>query len=307
MSSGFFYAFIELRCYLQVGNAVLGSCVYGDMPSCGPGQLSLQDIRRLASLQELLAALLPAGALLTQLELIGDLRRGSPLPPLLAQPHGLEGCTQLATLESLSLHRMARDPADAELNRVLQTLLPQAPQLHKLSLGDCEVGQMPSCVATATRLRQLHLVGCGLTHLPDGQYLEGLQLLALRRNSFDELPRALTAATRLRELQWDGANLTEADVQAVLARLPHLTTYVLERPSPAVVDCITRAVPAIDVQVRWLLVAAVAVLHALCMQPHTSAWGGPQTCNFLRRLQFVRSDAKLEPLAPWGLRGPAYI
>ena len=237
---------------LQVGGAVLGTCSYGSHP--GSETLALQDIHSLASLQQLLAALLPAGMPLVGIVIkhggtAAEGQHGSPLSPLLAQPLSINGCTQLAMLKSF-LDGLVREPKDGQLlDEMLKVLMAQATQLRRLSLVSCMTDQLPQSIVSATALRQLSLRDCGLTGLSGGPYFERLQHLSIRGNSYAELPQALTQASRLRQLTADASSTSEADVQAVLVHLPTLKCVIFQgQPSPHVVERIRIATPAIKLQ-----------------------------------------------------------
>lgn len=203
------------------------------------------------SLHSLLQALQPAGMPLQQLAIESDTLQGPPLQPLLAAPHSLAGCTKLAALTSLALHKMAGEQDSGLLSTALEALMPQAPLLRTLSLNGCVslAREFPACIMAAVGLRRLSLRGCSLTQLPAGPYLSELEQLDLSRNRFSQMPPALAGASRLRTLMYDAHRLTEADVQAVLGCLPNLTLQFASPPSPYMVACIRRGAPTVLLQV----------------------------------------------------------
>jgi len=100
-------------------------------------------------------------------------------------------------LKSLHLDGLVREPKDGQLlDEMLKVLMAQATQLQRLSLVSCMTDQLPQSIVSATALRQLSLRDCGLTGLSGGPYLDRLEHLSIRGNSFVELPQALTQASR---------------------------------------------------------------------------------------------------------------
>ena len=122
----------------------------------------MDGLRRMQSLQRLLAALLPVGMPLCML----DVSRASPGA---FQPAALQGCNALAGLFTL---RLAHFPVE---EAALTALLQQTPQLRELVLDSCLPGrQFPQCLLEKRGLERLVLKHNSLQHpLPSGPYLQG--------------------------------------------------------------------------------------------------------------------------------------
>ncbi|KAL4423592.1 hypothetical protein ABPG77_004632 [Micractinium sp. CCAP 211/92] len=204
---------------LQVGHFALSSCTltchampdgssYSELEVFG-----MSPQQRDASLSQLLATLLPAGA-----PALGalTLERTSCLSPALVR-----GCSQLSRLSALRLDSCGG--ADEWLG----ALASQAPGLTSLRCDACYASIVPSEVAALGSLRELIWLDNELSCLPVGPYLSGLERLQLSNNQLDELPAAaLAAATACRQLGLDGNPLQASaeQLEEVLLRgMPALT------------------------------------------------------------------------------------
>lgn len=151
-------------CSVQVGGAQVVSCKYEDDPAGATGLLEVIAAERVPSLQQLLAALVPAGKPLTTLRLQNSLRQSSPL-----ELAALQGCSaHLAGLESLLLSRFASGDA------VLAALLQLAPRLRELVLRNYFENRLPPSLVAKQGLETLQLIGTSyfrLFELPPGPYL----------------------------------------------------------------------------------------------------------------------------------------
>jgi hypothetical protein len=149
---------------LQVGGAQAVSCKYEADPGGATGLLEVIAAEHVPSLQQLLAALEPAGKPLTTLRLQNSLRQSSPL-----ELAALQGCSaHLAGLESLLLSRFASG------DEVLAALLQLAPRLCELVLNNYFKGSPPPCLVAKQGLETLQLIGSrhfNLFELPQGPYL----------------------------------------------------------------------------------------------------------------------------------------
>lgn len=112
---------------LQVGGASFMSCQYDD-DLAGYGQLKIDYVSRLDSLQQLISALLPEGMPLSALYIrhVAD---------SVLQAADVQGCTTLAGIDSLVLAQATCG------NAQLAALLQQAPQLAQLFINYCFNGQ----------------------------------------------------------------------------------------------------------------------------------------------------------------------
>ena len=161
-----------------MGGAQLVSCKYEADPSGASGLLEVTGADFPASLQQLLAALVPAGKPLTALRL-----QGSPLTEAAA----LQGCSALQDLRSLLL-----SGGTIWGDAVLQALLLQAPRLRELVLYHCFASCLPPSLVARQGLETLVLVGYRLEDLPVGPYLSGERRPS--RPGSDVLARALPEA-----------------------------------------------------------------------------------------------------------------
>jgi len=153
-----------LSTLLQVGGAVLGTC---RLERCAHAdstwwKLYLRGIESTASLQQLLAAALPAGTQPSQLRSLRINQSYLLLPAVLSCP--------LGHLTSLGLSS-CKFP-DAGALAVVEALLQQAPRLQSLALmGFPDAPSALPAVINRTGLRQLCLRGSSFKELPPGPYL----------------------------------------------------------------------------------------------------------------------------------------
>ena len=152
----------SLTAPLQVGGADLQECCFQyythrSREGPRPRVLEIVRIREMASLQQLLCTLAPAGTPPTHLHIAAS--QLDVLAP------ALQGCSALAGLSSLMLSGFTSGRA------ALDTLLPQALQLKELDLRrSCQEGLPPS-LTSRQGLTRLTLHGNGLQDLPPGPYV----------------------------------------------------------------------------------------------------------------------------------------
>lgn len=148
----------------QVGGAVLSGCVVeGCNRANGMAQeLRLWRIERMPSLQQLVAAALPAGMQPSQLRSLDFVHCVLSLPAVLS-------CPFVGHLTSLSLsHCSAQDGNETQ---VYEALLQQAPRLLSLSLSGFWPSPIPAAIVSRTGLSRLCLASDGMAELPPGPYL----------------------------------------------------------------------------------------------------------------------------------------
>lgn len=147
---------------LQVGDAILECCrVSGCERASGTARsMMLSHIEFMSSLQQLMAASLPAGALPGCL---GCLR----ISYSSLSPAAVQACAFLGRLTALDLSFCKFEDGDAA--PVVAALLQQAPRLHSLTFVECFQQQpLPPALFGYTGLRHLSLRWNALRHLPPG-------------------------------------------------------------------------------------------------------------------------------------------
>lgn len=72
--------------------------------------------------------------------------------------------------------------------------------LQKVMLENFKLQQFPAPVAQLTNLKELCLSGNSLDHLPEGSWVQHLQLLQLNENSFCRIPLVVAQCTDLKTL-----------------------------------------------------------------------------------------------------------
>ncbi len=122
----------------------------------------LYDMEDVPSLQQLVAAALPAGTQPSQLRSLCILDSSLPLAAVL-------DCPFLGHLTSLVLCKCSF--SDAAALAGLESLLRQAPQLHSLTLQGFKKPPFPPALVNQMGLQQLCLRSNSLTDLPPGPYL----------------------------------------------------------------------------------------------------------------------------------------
>lgn len=150
----------------QVGGAGLETCtVQGCSRADGTvQQLTLVSIKNAPSLQQLVAATLPAGTQPSQLRSLDISSSCMALP-------AVSSCPFLGHLTRLSLCLCSFAYAGALVG--LEPLLRQAPRLHSLAVVGCSSeATVPPALVHLTGLRRLSLRG-SLRELPPGCYLSG--------------------------------------------------------------------------------------------------------------------------------------
>jgi len=156
------------HCPQQVGDAALERCrVAGCNRASGAVQeLCLSGIRRMSSLQQLVAASLPAGTRPGLLQAL-SIFHSTLYPP------GMPNCWFLHHLTSLRLS-VCTFPGGGPAP-VIQALLEQSPRLQDLTLLACFSQQqpLPAALLNRTGLRHLSLKNNNLVGLPPGPYLSG--------------------------------------------------------------------------------------------------------------------------------------
>jgi len=151
--------------YFQVGGAELASCA---VEGCDRADGTVEELRLVAvvhmpSLQQLLAAALPAGTQPSQL-------RSLAICSSSLSPPALVGCPFLGHLTSLSLSGCAS--LDGGPEPMVEVLLQQAPRLQSLDLPFFFWTEaLPAAVTSRTGLTYLCLAANSLTELPPGPYL----------------------------------------------------------------------------------------------------------------------------------------
>ena len=154
---------------LQIGGAMIDRCtVRGFSPASGVVQnlhFTAVGWSRMHSLQQLVAAALPAGTQHSQLRSLSVDYSALRLP-------AVRDCAFLGHLTSLALSTC--NFPDASATAGIEALLQQAPRLQKLTLRQC-LGRQPFPPALLSRkgLRHLSLKGNGMSKLPADPYLEG--------------------------------------------------------------------------------------------------------------------------------------
>ena len=150
---------------LQIGGAMLGSFTISGFSPSGRTvqQLTLWKVRQMSSLQQLVAAALPAGTQPSQLRSMSMDWCVLPLP-------AVWDCAFLGHLTSLALRKCTFQDVGPAAG--IQELLQQAPQLQRLTMWGCLASQrLPPALVSLTRLRHLGLPFNRVAELPAGPYL----------------------------------------------------------------------------------------------------------------------------------------
>ncbi|KAI7839857.1 hypothetical protein COHA_006420 [Chlorella ohadii] len=220
-------SYADILSSLQVGGAELASCA---VEGCDQADGTVEELRLVAvvhmpSLQQLVAAALPASTQPSQL-------RSLAICSSSLSPPALVGCPFLGHLTSLSLSGCAS--LDGGPEPMVEVLLQQAPRLQSLDLPFFFWTEaLPAAVTSRTGLTYLCLAANSLTELPPGPYLHSLEVLDLGRNRWARVPPALAAATSLTDLCL-GSDLSmvwpSADVD-ILSQMPRLRRLHLDDSS----------------------------------------------------------------------------